>query len=129
MKMSTNNETFSYTYSASQQEEVKRIREKYVSGDENQKENKMELLRRLDRNVERHGSVIALIMGVMSALLFGVGMTCTMVWTDFFVLGIIIGIIGMAGVSITYPLYTSMIKKGRAKLSPKIIEISNELMQ
>jgi hypothetical protein len=121
--------TFSYTYSARQQEEIKRIRQKYVAGNENSDESKLELLRKLDRSVERRGTVIALIVGITSTMVLGVGMTCTMVWTDFFVLGIIVGLIGIAGVSLTYPLYTSVIKKERAKLSQKIIELSNVLIK
>ena len=44
-----NKETFSYTYSARQQEEVKKIREKYLPAEED----KMEQLRRLDSSVAR----------------------------------------------------------------------------
>lgn len=48
-----NKETFSYTYSAKQQEEIKKIREKYAP----KEADKMEQLRRLDESVTRKGTV------------------------------------------------------------------------
>ena len=45
--MEENKRTFTFTYSASQQEEVKRIREKYAPPVK--EEDKMEQLRRLDK--------------------------------------------------------------------------------
>ena len=60
----------SYTYSARQQEEVKKIREKYLPAEED----KMEQLRRLDESAVRPGTVASIILGVIGALLLGVGM-------------------------------------------------------
>ena len=45
--MEEKKETFTYTYSASRQEEVRRIREKYAPA--TKEEDKLERLRRLDR--------------------------------------------------------------------------------
>ena len=47
-------ETFNYTYSASQQEEIKKIREKYSAPEK--QEDKMEQLRRLDKSVTKPGT-------------------------------------------------------------------------
>jgi hypothetical protein len=123
-KMNENKETFHYTYSAKQQEEIRRIREKYVLKEENQ----MERLRRLDASTTKPGTVIALAVGIVSALVLGVGMCCTMVWADrFFVSGIIIGLIGMAGVGSAYPLYQHITRKQREKLAPEIMRLTEEL--
>ena len=46
-KVNKENSTFSYTYSAKQQEEIKNIRRKYVSKEEDKME-KFELLREVD---------------------------------------------------------------------------------
>lgn len=120
-----NNETFSYTYSAKQQEEVKSIRQKYIPRDEN----KMEMLRRLDKNAEKPGTIASLIIGIVGTLLLGTGMTCTMVWTDYFIPGIVVGVIGIAGVVLAYPVFTSVTKKQREKLAPQIMQLSDELIQ
>ena len=90
----------------------------------------MERLRRLDRSVTKPGTVISLIVGIVSSLILGVGMSCVMVWADtFFIPGIIIGIIGIFGVIAAYPIYTHITKKQREKLAPEIMRLSDELMK
>ena len=126
--MEEKRETFNYTYSASQQEEIKRIREKYAPP--TQTEDKMERLRKLDRDVTKPGLVASLIVGIVSTLVMGFGMCCTMVWSDaLFVPGIAIGVIGIVGVCISYPLYTRITKKQRDKLAPEIMRLTDELMK
>lgn len=121
-----NKETFCYTYSANQQEEIKKIREKYVP----KETDKMEQLRRLDRSVTQKGTAISLAAGIVGAILLGIGMCCTMVWADrFFVSGIIVGIIGIAVLSASYPVYNYIIKKEREKIAPEIIRLTDELMK
>ena len=53
-----NNNNFSYTYSAKEQEEIRKIREKYVP----KEADKMEQLRRLDTSVTQKGKIISLVM-------------------------------------------------------------------
>lgn len=126
--MEEKRETFTYTYSASQQEEIKRIREKYAPP--TQTEDKIERLRKLDKDVTKPGIIAALIVGIVSTLVMGFGMCCTMVWSDtLFVPGIVIGIIGIVGVCISYPLYTRITKKRRDKLAPEIMRLTDELMK
>ena len=126
--MDEKNEVFSYTYSASQQAEIKSIREKYALPTE--EEDKMERLRRLDQSVTRPGTIISVIIGVISALIFGIGMCCTMVWAEtMFVAGIVIGIIGIAGIISAYPVYTYITKKQRIKVAPEILRLTDELMK
>ena len=54
-------------------------------------------------------------------------MCCTMVWTDLFVLGILIGIIGIAMCSAAYPIYKNTVNKKRMKIAPQILKLTNEL--
>lgn len=120
--------TFNYTYSAEQQAEIKRIREKYTPP--TQEEDKMEKLRRLDQSVTKPGSVVALVVGIISALVLGVGMCCTMVWADtMFIPGIFIGIVGLVGAASVYPLYIHITKRRREKLAPEIMRLSDELIK
>lgn len=126
--MDEKKETFNYTYSASQQQEIKNILEKYTPP--TLEEDKMERLRKLDASVTKPGTIISLIVGIISVLIFGVGMCCTMVWVDtLFIPGIIIGLVGIIGVIAAYPIYTRITKKQREKLAPEIIRLSNELMK
>ena len=126
--MDEKKETFNYTYSASRQQEIKRIREKYAPP--TQEEDKMEQLRRLDRSVTKAGAMISLTVGIISSLILGVGMCCTMVWADrLFIPGIMIGIIGIVGMIATYPIFTCVTQKRREKLAPEILRLSEELMK
>lgn len=122
--MEEKKETFRYTYSARQQEEIENIRKKYLP----EEVDKMEQLRRLDESATKPGMLAALISGIIGTLVLGLGMCCTMVWADtLFVPGIIIGVIGIAGISAAYPLYTHITKKQREKLAPEILRLSDEL--
>lgn len=122
--MNDKKETFTYSYSAKQQEEINNIRQKYLP----QKDDKMEQLRKLDSSVTQKGMIASLTIGIISALIFGVGMCCTMVWADkFFVLGIIVGIIGIAGIIAAYPIYNYITKKEREKAAPQILKLTDEL--
>lgn len=123
--MENKNDTFNYTYSAKQQEEVKNIRQKYVPHEES----KLEQLRKLDEGAKKPGATAAIALGTVSTLIMGVGMSCTMVWQNLFIPGIIIGIIGIAGVAMAYPLFNTLTQKQREKLAPQILKLSDELMQ
>lgn len=124
--MEDKRETFTYAYSASRQEEVRRIREKYAP----REEDKMERLRRLDRAATRPGTAAALMVGIVSTLVMGLGMCCTMVWGEtLFVPGIVIGVTGIIGICAAYPLYLRITKKRRNELAPEILRLADELMQ
>lgn len=124
--MSEKKDTFHFSYSAKQQEEIRKIREKYLP----KEENKIEQLRRLDESTTRPGTIAAIIVGVIGALLLGVGMSCTMVWAEqFFIPGVIVGVLGIALVGAAYPLYSRVTKKHRERLAPEIIRLTDELSQ
>ena len=117
---------FQYTYSAREQEEINRIRSKYVP----REKNKMEQLRLLDAQVSRKATACAIITGVLGALILGTGMSCCMVWGGAaFVPGIIVGVVGMAIVSLAYPLYCRILKRERERIAPEILRLTEELMK
>ncbi len=121
-------EKFSYSYSAKQQAEIKKIRDKYAEPTEAQ--DKMAELRRLDESASRPGTIAGWTLGVVSTLLLGVGMCCTLVWADtMFVPGIAIGLLGIIGIALSPVLYRKMTQKRRKKLAPEIMRLSDELLQ
>jgi uncharacterized membrane protein YeaQ/YmgE (transglycosylase-associated protein family) len=124
--MDIKNETFNYNYSSKQQEEIQRIREKYVP----KEENKMEQLRHLDESATKPGTIAALAVGIIGTLLLGVGMCCSLVWAEsYFIVGIVIGVIGIAVLVAAYPLYMYITKKQREKIAPEILKLTEELSQ
>ena len=119
------NNTFEYTYSAPQNDEVKRIRDKYLP----KEETKMEQLRRLDESTTKKGLACSVVLGIAGSLILGIGMCCTMLWSNvLFIPGVIIGLIGIAGVSLAYPLNGYLNKKERERLAPEILKLTAELM-
>ena len=135
--MSDKNKSFEYTYSAKDQAEIKRIREKYVEPAE-KKFDKMEQLRRLDNGVTQKATVVSLVFGIVGTLLLGFGMSLFM--TDLsemlgahknmaMPIGIIIGVMGGVLASLAYPVYNFVSKSLRKKIAPEIIRLTDELMK
>ena len=131
MKVEEKRETFNYTYSAKQQEEIKNIRKKYAAPEED----KMEQLRRIDRKVTQKAQKRSISIGVVGALIMGTGMSLVM--TDIgellggasLVLGVAVGLVGMALVALAYPVYNRTLRKERRRRAPEIIRLSDELMR
>lgn len=113
---------FEYTYSAPEQAEIRKIREKYLP----KEESSLEKLRRLDAQAERPGTVTALILGIIGTLIFGTGMCCCLVWS-LYALGVVAGIVGIVMLSMAYPAYAQITKKQREKLAPEVLALTEEL--
>ena len=113
--MENKNETFTYTYSSKQQEEIRNIRSKYLP----KEEDKMEQLRRLDRSASKKGTVVSVTLGVIGCMLLGVGMCCTMVWMqNWFIPGVVIGVLGIAAVAVASRSTTGL-RRRSAKSWPR----------
>lgn len=127
-----NKETnFSYTYSAKEQAELEQIRKKYLP----QEEDKMTQLRKLDQLPGQKAQLWSLCLGVPSALLLGLGMSLCMtdlgaMLGDFaMVAGIVIGLVGLVGASLAYPVYNRVLHRERARIAPEILRLTDELLQ
>ena len=136
MENNNENKGFQYTYSAKEQAELKRIRENYTPTTE--VEDKMVRLRRLDASVTQKAQAVALIFGVIGALILGTGMSLCM--TDFaqilgshrdmaMVVGIPVGLVGGVLAALAYPMYNLIVKRERKKIAPEIIRLTDELMK
>ena len=118
---------YSYTYSAQNHAEIKKIRDKYLP----KEESKLEKLIRLDKQAEKKGQAVSIALGVIGALLLGVGMCCNMVWNTgviIMMVGIVIGLIGMWSMGLAYPIYKKLTETERKKIADQIIALSNELL-
>ena len=119
-------ETFSYSYSAKEQEEVRNIRKKYIP----QEEDSLQRLRRLDSAVQNKATIRALTIGIIGTLVMGLGMSLCLVWAgDWFVPGIFIGIVGIGLILLAYPVYQRTLTKQREKIAPEILRLTDELMK
>ena len=125
-------ESFNYTYSAKQQDEIKAIRKKYEAPEEN----KMEQLRRLDASATQKATVRSMTVGIIGALIMGLGMSISMtdigaVFGSFLsmLIGIVIGIVGIVLVCLAYPTYHRTLKAERERIAPEVLRLSDELMK
>ena len=131
-----NNDGFSYTYSASEQAEIRKIREKYSPRE--QEEDKMARLRYLDGRVTQKAQTASLILGILGALILGCGMSLIM--SDLgtiltldplaaMLVGIPVGVVGGILVALAYPVYHLIVKRERKKIAPEILRLTDELMK
>ena len=126
-----NNQSFEYTYSAGQRQEIEAIRKKYLP----KEEDKMEQLRRLHYSATQKAQAASIAIGVLGALVLGTGMSLIM--TDLgsalghwvMVIGILAGILGLILVALAYPIYNSVLRKERQRIAPEILQLSEELLK
>ena len=95
------------------------------------KENsKIKALKKLDNRAKLPATIFTYSCGIISALVFGTGMCLAMkVIGNSMVLGVIIGIIGMIGCGINYPIYKKMLEKGKAKYAYEIVELARQISE
>ncbi len=131
MENTEKTEIFCYSYSAKEQDEIKKIRQKYMP----QEMNKMEYLRKLDEKVTQKASTYSLTVGILGTLLFGSGMSLIMtnqgeiIGFIFSFVGVLLGIIGIGFISFAYPFYKHILKNEREKITPEILRLTDELMK
>ena len=108
-------------------DEVKRIKEEYTY---HEKTNYDEL-KRLDRKAKLPSIIFAYTFGILSSLVLGFGMSIVLgsVLTDYMVLGYISGGIGLLFISINYPIYRLLNKKGIKKYRDEVLALSNTILE
>lgn len=120
-------QSFELIYSAKENKEVQEIRKKYLP----QSESALDELKRLDGYVENSGMVEALCAGIGGLLVFGLGMCFSMQVIGsgvlMIVLGVLLGIAGIAGMLAAYPVYRAVFSRTKAKYTPRILELTEEL--
>lgn len=91
-------------------------------------------LRKLDAKAKMPATIFTYTFGILSALITGVGMCLSMNVigngsTAMFVLGVIIGIIGLLGIAINYPVYKKLLAKGKQKYAFEIMELAKKISE
>ena len=91
-------------------------------------------LRKLDAKAKRPAEIFAFSFGVISALVLGLGMCLSMNVIGngtpaTFALGVVIGLLGIFGVSVNYPIYKKLLERGKQKYAFEIIELAKEISE
>lgn len=95
---------------------------------------KVVAIRKLDAKAKLPATIFTYTLGTISALVTGVGMCLSMKVIGngsafMFVIGVIIGIIGLFGMGINYPIYKKMLKNGKQKYAFEIMELAKEISE
>ena len=95
---------------------------------------KVVALRKLDVRAKLPATVFTYTLGVLSALVLGVGMCLTMKVigsgsSAAFVFGIVLGVLGLSGMSVNYPLYRKLLAKGKQKYAFEIMQLAKEISE
>ncbi len=92
---------------------------------------KIKALKKLDKKAKMPANVFAYTFGIMFTLILGIGMCLAMevivsgiVWQ---VVGSIIGVMGIVGISINYPIYKRILTNSKNKYAQDIINLANEI--
>ncbi len=124
-----NNLTFDYSYSAKENNEIQEIRKKYLP----KGESKLDEIKRLDAKVQNAGMAWSLCVGIVGSLCFGAGMCFAMEVLGSglltIILGVMLGLVGIAIMLAAYPLYRLLFNKAKCKYGPRILELTSEIAE
>ena len=94
---------------------------------------KIKALRKLDRKAKMPATIFTYACGIISALVFGTGMCLGMQVIGSGVAGVVIGItlgiVGMIGCGVNYPIYNKMLETGKKKYAYEIVELAREISE
>lgn len=92
---------------------------------------KVVALKKLDRKAKQPANVFAYTFGIVGSLVLGVGMCLAMgvigSGAASFVGGIVIGLIGIAMVSVNYFIYKRLLANGKQKYASDIMRLAKEI--
>ena len=95
---------------------------------------KVVALKKLDRKAKSKANIFAYTFGVVTTLVLGLGLCLSMkVIGDgssfIMAVGIVIGIIGIIGVCINYPIYKKLLASGKQKYAFEIMQLAKEISE
>lgn len=135
MENKQDNNAFEYTYSAPTQKErkeIERIRREYRPLGQDDPSGKVERVKQLHKKIKTTATSVAIAIGVIGALIFGLGLTMVLEWSDnaplIFIGGCAVCAFGCPPIALAYPVYGWLIKSGKKKHGEEITKLCNELL-
>jgi len=123
-----NKNDFEYKYQAptsAERREIESIRNSYLPKEH--QSTKIDYMKKLDRKVKNIPFVVAVILGIVGLLIFGLGFSMVLEWS-ILLGGIVVSGIGVLVASIAYPVYIHLLKNMKNKYSEEILKLSEELL-
>ena len=93
---------------------------------------KLVALKKLDRKAKRPAEIFAYTFGTIMSLVLGTGMSFAMGViggnsTVSIIIGIIVGLVGIFGISINYFIYKKILANGKIKYGSDIVQLAKEI--
>ncbi len=111
---------------------VQKIRSQYTE----KQYTELDELKALDAKVKGPANVFAVVFGSLSAIVMGAGMSLVMTdigaiigLADAMIPGIVVGVVGLSMALLTYPIWKAILNSRKRKYGPRILELSEKLMQ
>lgn len=124
--MNEQNNKFSYTYSVpteNERREIESIRKNYLP----EKPSKLALLRKLHAKVKNTATAVAISVGIVGLLVFGLGMAMVLQW-GLIAAGIAFSAVGCAVMGFAKKIYDCVFQKQKAKYGEEILKLSEQLL-
>lgn len=95
---------------------------------------KVVALKKLDRKAKRTANIFAYTFGVLMTLVLGVGMCLSLGVlgsgsSAALLVGVVVGVIGLAGVGTNYPIYRKLLESGKNKYAFEIVQLAKEISE
>lgn len=119
---------FNYSYSSptkEEREQIENIKKEYL--DKTESEQKLELLKTMDRKVRQTPTFVSLSVGIAGTLIFGLGLTMVLEWS-LLAWGVLVMAFGLVPVCLAYPIFNKLKIKLKNKYAKDIVKLSNELL-
>ena len=108
------------------------IAEKIASEYANKQTTKVKQLKRLDKWVKKPALIFAYTFGIISSLILGLGMCLSMkvigIGTICLIIGLVLGFIGIAGVSINYYLYIKILERRKKQNANDVLLLAQDIV-
>lgn len=118
---------FTYNYSADRNDELQNFKRKYQP-QTNDKNSKLEQIRRLDSKIEIPSKFAGIMWGLVSFCLFGRGFSWCILMISFnrLFIGILLSIVGIAGMATAPKISKIVFNQRKEKYSAEILRLINE---
>lgn len=95
---------------------------------------KVVALRKLDARAKHPATVFTYTFGIIAAIVTGIGMCLSMKVIGSgtnvdFILGIVVGIVGLIGMGVNYPIYKKLLTRGKQKYAFEIMQLAREISE
>lgn len=120
---------FEFTYKApteSERRTIEAIKSQYE--EKPRTEGAYEKLIRLDKKVKNVPTIVALIVGILGTLIFGLGLTMVLEW-HIYVWGVLVSLVGAVPVALAPILHTQLLKRGKKKHAKEILILSEQILK